>query len=283
MGLVEKIINVPGLIKIENSLFVLPFTYIGMLSAGSVSVLQFALITLALITARGSAFAANRFIGRRFDETNPKKKNWSSVKLYSKFELAIIFIAFTVVFFACADVLNTLALTLAPFVILIMVAEPYVKRYTAHRHLTMGLVIGLGILGGYIGIAGSFPTRWALYVLLLGYMCFSASNDIIYTLGHVDFDKANGLKTYPVVYGKKMANKISFFLHMWAATLFAYFGLLIGSGAMIVTSLVILFIFIAEHKRLLDGSQEAAGLAFFNYNATVSMLMLAAFVGFSIL
>ncbi len=276
MGVAEKVTRVPELIKFENSLFGLPFVYIGMLFAGTPTVLKFVLITIALLTARATAFSANRYLGREYDAENPKKRNWANVNLYSKGEMLVIFLAFSAVFIASSYLLNFLAFVLAPLIIVIVLLEPSAKRYTPHRHLLMGAVIGLGIIGAYIGMTGAFPTTLPLYILFLGYVCFSAANDVIYTLSHRDFDKKAGLKTYPTVYGPTKAKEISFFLHMWAGALFAYFGLLILSWPVIVAAVISMFVFTREHKFLASNPKNVI-VPFFNYNIAVSFLMLLAY------
>lgn len=274
----KKIKGVLDLIKIENSLFVLPFVYIGMILAGNVTLVKIILITIALITARGAAFSINRYVGWKYDKSNPKKKNWSSVSLYSRSDLLIIFIIFAIIFEASAYSLNLLAAALAPFVLLIVIFEPYAKKYTAHRHLLMGFVIGLGILGGYVGGSGIFPTSLPLYVLLLGYMCFSGGSDVIYTLSHVDFDKKNGLRTYPVKYGIKLAKQISECLHYWAGALFVEFGAMLGSPVIVIAGLISIPIFYTEHRNLSEKSEKSIATTFFYYNAFVSIMMLVAVI-----
>ncbi len=278
MGLLEKIANIPELIKLENTLFVLPFTYIGMLLANSFNIKVFLLITLALVCARAAAFSMNRYTGKELDEKNPKKDSWKSVRIYSRKELLIVFIVFAAIFEAAAFELNLLSAELAPFVLIIVVLEPYAKRYTAHRHMLMGFVIGLGVLGGYVGASGTIPTTVPLYALLTGYMCFSAGSDIIYTMSHVDFDKKNGLKTYPVKYGINLSKQISKYLHYWAAALFIEFGAVLNFQAVVAAGIVSLFIFFFEHRNLSEKSERSIATTFFYYNAAVSLLMLCSVI-----
>ncbi len=273
MAGVEKITSVFDLIKIENTIFVLPFVYIGMILSHHLTVWVFVFVTLALILARGAAFSANRYFGYEIDKKNPKKKSWSSVNIYSKNELVVIFAVFALLFEISAYELNVLSAILAPFVLLIVILEPRLKKYTAHRHLVMGLVIGLGILGGYVGGAGTIPNFLAIYILLLGYMAFSAGSDIMYTLNYVDFDKKNGLHTYPVKYGVNLAKQISKYIHYWASALFIEFGALLSSPIIVIAGLITLVIFFFEHRNL---SGHSLATRFFYYNAAISILMLVA-------
>lgn len=273
VGLARKISKIPELIKVENSVFVLPFTYIGMLFAGNPSIAKFILITIALITARGAAFAANRYIGREYDKKNPRKRNWSNVNLYSKIDMLAILIFMAAVFWASAYMLNMLAFVLAPLILLIVILEPYTKRYTAHRHFSMGLIIGLGIIGGYIGAADAFPPL-PLYILLLGYMCFSAGSDIIISIPNAGFDRKNGLKTYPSEYGIVRARRYSKYSHAAAAALFVAFGIASWSISICIAGLLSAFILYLEHANDRKNDAKSIGRLFLYYNAAVSIVML---------
>ncbi len=276
MGWLEKLIGVLDLIKVENSIFVLPFTYIGMLFAPGLTFSKFVLVTVALVSARGAAFAANRYIGRVYDIKNPSKKKWSSVSLYSKGEILLIFLGLSAVFLVSAYMLNIFAFIFAPLILVLVILEPYTKQYTGHRHFSMALIIGLGILGGYIGVAGAFPPFPALYVLLLGYMFFSASNDIIISASHMEFDLRSGLKTYATRYGVKGALRYSYYAHGIAVVLFALFGYLSASWIIAAGAVATYPVLLLEHKNLeRDAGAKNLNRSFFYYNAAVSLIMLA--------
>lgn len=278
----SKIGRIPELIKLEYTLFVLPFVYIGMLLAGIPTLYQLILITLALLSARGAAFSANRLFGWNYDVRNPKKRESPSVKTFSKAEMAAIFLAFMSLFVASAYLLNTLAFSLSPLIIIIVLLEPHVKKYTEHRHLSMGLVIGLGILGGYIGASGKFPLALPIYALLAGYTFFSAGNDIIYSINHMDFDKKEGLKTYPAKYGVRRALDLSLYYHSIASLFFIIFGMLLNAIAVILGALFVFSIFAVEHRSLDYKDSGSLKVSFFNYNVAVSLVLLLSFVAFAI-
>src|SRR5579884_935011 len=59
-------------IRIEHTLFALPFAYAGAVFAGSPSFAQIVWITLAVLGARTAAMAANRYLDREIDARNPR-------------------------------------------------------------------------------------------------------------------------------------------------------------------------------------------------------------------
>jgi 4-hydroxybenzoate polyprenyltransferase len=278
MDWAKKLIGILDLIKIENTIFVLPFVYIGALYAVGLTIIKFILITIALICARGAGFSINRYFGKKYDVKNPKKKNWASVKLFTQKQILAIFFFFIAVFLLVAHSLNYFALLLAPIIIILIVAEPQAKKFTEHRHFIMGFVIGLGILGGYIAVAGDFPNTLPLYILLLGYTFFAAANDIIYTLNHVEFDRKNLLKTYPAKFGVQRALKYSFYSHIIAAIFFVLFGLLSGSIVIVIGALIAYVIMMREHEYLNYKNKTTLQISFFNYSAAVSLIMLASVI-----
>ncbi len=280
MSISEQVVAVSELIKLENIIFVLPFVYIGAMLAGKPTLVQVVLITIALASLRGAAFVANRYVGREIDRRNPDKINWPSVARYTKSSLLLLLLGFIALFAVCTYLLNILALILSPLVIFIMLIEPYTKLYTPHRHFTMGLIIGLGIFGGYIGVSGTFPTTLPIYILLIAYALFSGSNDIIHTIRYTKFDRSVGLKTYPRKYGKKKALLYSLYAHLIASILFVIFGLLIGSSVVAAAGLITALIFALEHFSADSSTQDSLANVFLYYNAAVSVLMLIAVVIF---
>ncbi len=62
------------MIKIEHTLFALPFAFLGAVLAarGVPSLWQILWITLAMIGARSTAMAFNRIVDREFDARNPR-------------------------------------------------------------------------------------------------------------------------------------------------------------------------------------------------------------------
>ena len=62
-------------VKIEHTLFSLPFIFIGAWVAGNPTAMQLVWIVVAAIGARGLAMALNRIIDREIDAANPRTAN----------------------------------------------------------------------------------------------------------------------------------------------------------------------------------------------------------------
>ena len=73
-GMMQRIDYVLAAVKFEQSLFALPFAYIGMLLAsnGLPSMGPFLWVTLAMFGARNAGMAVNRVFDRKLDAMNPR-------------------------------------------------------------------------------------------------------------------------------------------------------------------------------------------------------------------
>src|SRR5215207_8169076 len=105
------------MIKIEHTLFALPFAFLGaVLAAGGLPTARQALwITLAMVGARSAAMAFNRIADRAYDAAKPR----TAARAIPAGQLSLPFAwAFTAasaaLFFLAAAMLNSLTLLLAP-------------------------------------------------------------------------------------------------------------------------------------------------------------------------
>ena len=105
------------MIKIEHTLFALPFAFLGAVLAarGIPSAWQIVWIVIAMVGARSTAMAFNRIADRDFDGRNPRTK----MRAIPAGTLSVGFVwLFTIVsaavFFLAAAMLNRLTLILAP-------------------------------------------------------------------------------------------------------------------------------------------------------------------------
>ncbi|HWT06355.1 MAG TPA: UbiA family prenyltransferase, partial [Xanthomonadales bacterium] len=114
-------------IRVEHTLFALPFAYVGavMAARGLPSWWQLLWITLAVIGARTAAMAANRYFDRDMDAANPRtaKRAVASGKLPPSVMLWAI-AGGLVVLVVSAAVLNPLCLKLLPLAALGAVGYP---------------------------------------------------------------------------------------------------------------------------------------------------------------
>ena len=187
-------------IKIEHTLFDLPFGYAGMLLANIFTLKIFILITIAAISARIAGMVINRIEDLPLDSINPRTKGRELVTgKISINEAYLIFIISCIIFELSSLMLNLLAGLFAPIILLFFYIYPKTKKYYAISHIFLGFSIGIIVLGGYIGAKGSFPVSMDVYYLMIFVSLWVAGFDIIYQNQDRDFDDKVGIKSIPVL------------------------------------------------------------------------------------
>ncbi|MBW7460874.1 putative 4-hydroxybenzoate polyprenyltransferase, partial [Paenibacillus sepulcri] len=151
------------MIKVEHTVFALPFAFIGALLGAVVMEnrlpqwSEIGWVLLAMVGARSAAMGLNRVIDRVIDKKNPRTEKRAIPAGLLKTSEVILFIAisFIVLFFAAAK-LNPLCIKLMPIAVLMLVFYSYTKRFTWLCHLVLGLTIGLAPLGAWVAVTGEF-------------------------------------------------------------------------------------------------------------------------------
>ena len=217
-------------IKIEHTLFSLPFVLIGYLIAYD----QFAnqlpttdfgwfridlfWILIAAIGARGLAMALNRIIDREIDANNPRTEQRhlasGTMSLQTAWTLAA---AFLLMLLIGAGALNKVALMMAWLPVTAFVIYPYTKRFTWGCHFWLGLCLGLAPAGAWVAIAADVH-GWAaitgqlsagtdylwlptILPISLGVTLWIAAFDINYARMDVQSDIENQIHSFPAKFG----------------------------------------------------------------------------------
>ncbi len=218
-------------IRIEHTLFALPFAYVGAILAarGIPTPAQLGWITLAVLGARTAAMAANRFLDREIDARNPRtaRRALATGALPPRVMLWAS-LAGLALLLASAWMLNPLCLKLAPIAVLLLLTYPLCKRFTWTTHFVLGAVDGLAPLGAYVGVAG----RVTLPAILLfaAVTIWVAGFDIIYALMDLRVDVAQGIRSLPVRFGEATGRVLPILLHGAMLLLLAAAGVLAGAG-----------------------------------------------------
>lgn len=220
--------QVLSFIKIEHTLFSLPFVLIGYLIAarqfGAGTGIDLLWILLAAVGARGLAMALNRIIDRDLDAANPRTQGRhlasGSMSLRTAWSLAAVFLVMLLV---SAGLLNEVALMMAWLPVLTFVVYPYMKRFTWGCHFWLGLCLGLAPAGAWVAIAadvhgwgaitGMLPERteflWAPTILpiSIGVALWIAAFDINYARMDVESDRQQGIHSFPSKFGERATTR----------------------------------------------------------------------------
>lgn len=206
-------------VKIEHTLFSLPFVFIGALLAGTPTALQITWILIAAVGARGLAMALNRIIDREIDARNPRTEGRhlasGSMSLGTAWGLAALFLAMLGI---GAWQLHPICLWLAPVPVFTFVVYPYLKRFTWACHFWLGLCLALAPAGAWLAIqapllgwAAITEMHWwpTLFWVCFGVLLWIAAFDLNYALMDVDSDRAQGIHSFPAKYGPKATVRTS--------------------------------------------------------------------------
>jgi len=210
-----------SLIKFSHTVFALPFALIGFYLAyityqPNDFFYKFFLVLLAMIFARSTAMAFNRYIDREIDAQNPRTKNREIPAGKISPEAAKRFITFNgMAFIVTTYFINEICFLLSPIALAVVLGYSYTKRFTWLCHYVLGLGLALAPVGAYLTISGKFD----VITILMGCSVFLwvGGFDIIYALQDETFDKSNNLKSIPSKFGVKKSIIISRVSHFFSA------------------------------------------------------------------
>ncbi|MDH6121296.1 menaquinone biosynthesis prenyltransferase MqnP [Kitasatospora sp. GAS204B] len=264
------------LVLIEHSVFALPFAYIATLTAmfladRRVHWGELLIVTIAMVSLRTFAMAANRIIDREIDARNPRTAGRELVTgavslrtVYTGSALALL------VFLGAAASLNTLCLVLAPVAVVPMVVYPYGKRFTDFPHAILGLAQAMGPIGAWLAVTGSWS--WDAVVLGLAVGIWIGGFDLIFGCQDVAADRAEGVRSVPARFGIAGALYGARVCHLLTTGLLAWYGVLTHAGpAFFVGLVVVCAAFLYEHRIVRPGDLSRLNRAFFTTNGFVGV------------
>lgn len=272
----RKVKDFAGLVKIQHTVFALPFAYIGaILAKRALPAWQiFCWITLAMICARSAAMGLNRIIDKAIDAANPRTAHRHLPKgLMSVAEVLVFVILTCLIFAGTVYVLRPAYLPYVPLIVFLFAFYPYTKRFTWLSHLILGLIIGFAPLGGWVAVSGIIEPE----ALMLGVLTalWIAGFDIIYAALDLDFDQAYGLYSMPANLGLGQALAWARAFHAGVAVLLGVLIFRLSLGWWFVAGSVIAgLLLLYEHSLISPGDLSKADLAFFNVNGIISIQLL---------
>ncbi len=266
------------MIKVEHSVFALPFALTGMVWAslatggtGWPGAWTFGWIVVAMVTCRSAAMAFNRIADRDVDALNPRTRVRAlPAGLLSLRTANLYFFGSCALFFVAAGMLNPLALALSPVALGVTLAYSTTKRFTPLCHFVLGLSLGIAPAAAWIATTGSLA--WPPVVLTLAVALWTAGFDLIYSLQDEAFDREHGLRSLPQTIGGARALLVSRLCHVGAVVALGAAVALVGAGPLAWVGVLAAATMLAYEQSLVRADDlSKVDLAFFTMNGFVSL------------
>ena len=261
------------MIKFSHTIFALPFALTGaLLAAGGLPTLQQIFwIVVAMVGARTAAMAMNRLIDAEIDARNPRTAIRAiPAGLISRGLTLCFIITATALMLLAAQMLNPLCLKLAPIALFFLLLYSYCKRFTALAHVVLGICLAAAPIGAWVAIRGTIdPPALILGAVVLFWV---AGFDILYALQDLDFDRAAGLHSIPVLLGVTGSIRTARIFHtIMIALLFTLYNFM-HLGTFFLLGIIAAVAMLAyEHWLLRNGDLSKLDAAFFNMNGYISV------------
>jgi 4-hydroxybenzoate polyprenyltransferase len=263
-----------SLVKIEHTVFALPFAYIGALLCVRriPSGHDLVWITLAMVGARSLAMGLNRLIDAEIDARNPRTagRELPTGRLSRVQVTAFCALAFALYLLACFQ-LDPIVRWLWPIPIVGFVVYPYLKRFTWLSHVWLGAVDGLAPVGAWVAITGRLP--WEAWALGAAVAVWIAGFDLFYSLFDREVDLAEGLHSAAVRFGVAGAFWGARVLHVLTVVLLAAVGLGLHLGWLYWLGVAAVGLLLGyEHSLVRPGDLRRLDTAFFTVNGVISVV-----------
>ena len=262
------------LVKVEHSVYALPFAYAGAFLAadGAPTWAQLLWITVAMVGARSAAMALNRLIDAELDARNPRtaarelpagRLGRREVWLFTVVSVSLLVLA--------AFQLSEPCRYLWPVPLAAFVFYPYTKRFTWFCHYALGLTLGLAPAAAWLAVSGRLgAVPWLLFFAV---GLWVGGFDVIYAIFDLDFDRRSGLHSVPVSLGAAGALRVAAWSHVGTVVLLCLVGVAAGLPAVYWGGLAVVAALLAwPHLDIARRGLDRVGMSFMTVNGAVGLL-----------
>jgi 4-hydroxybenzoate polyprenyltransferase len=266
-----------SLVKLEHTVFALPYAYTGaILALGRMpSARQLFWITVAMVGARSLAMAANRLIDATIDARNPRTaRREIPAGLLSRANVVAFALASLIVFLAAVWQLAPITRWLWPIPVVGFIVYPYLKRFTWLCHPFLGAVDGLAPVGGWVAVTNHvsgtpFLLGGAVALWIGGF-------DIIYATMDLEIDRSQGLHSIPRRFGIATALRITRAAHLGSVLLLLWLGASLGLGPLYYLGVAVVAALLAYENSIVSADDlSRVDMAFLTMNGVIALVFLA--------
>ncbi|MCX6305308.1 MAG: putative 4-hydroxybenzoate polyprenyltransferase [Bacteroidetes bacterium] len=273
----SKIADYFSLVKINHTIFSLPFALIGFFLAVNsnhydLSIRSLVLVLFCVLFARNAAMGFNRYVDREFDKKNPRTALREIPNEVITPGSALLFVIINAVLFIMSSyLLNFLCFLLSPLALLVVLGYSLTKRFTYLSHVFLGLGLALAPIGAYLAVTARFELLPVIYSFIV--IFWVAGFDILYALQDIEFDRKEKLKSLPARLGRTKALVLSLLFHLFALILVAAGGIIGGFHLLYWIGAAIFAILLCyEHIIVKPTDISRVNLAFATMNGMASVI-----------
>jgi 4-hydroxybenzoate polyprenyltransferase len=270
-----------SLVKVEHTVFALPFAYIGAFLAvdGVPRAHDLFWITVAMVGARSLAMALNRLIDAGIDARNPRTAGRELPRgVLRPWQVLLFSLASLALFLVAVYQLAPIVRWLWPIPVAAFVIYPYLKRWSWVSHFWLGAVDGLAPLGAWAAITNELP--WEAWALGGAVAFWVAGFDLFYALFDLDIDRAQGLHSLAARFGVGAAFAGARLCHAATVACLVAAGLGLPVGALYwIGVAAVAGLLLYEHSLVSPRDRRRLDMAFFTMNGVISVTFFAFVLG----
>ena len=269
-------------IRIWESLFALPFAFIGMaLASQSINGhpwpgwSAFIWINVAMFGARTLGMAANRLVHAGEDAANPRTRDRHlPAGLLKSWEVAVMAAAGLLILFAGASQLNVLALLLSPVAAAYVVFYSYAKYFTWLCNFCLGWALAIAPTAAWIGVTGQLSYEPLLISFVVA--MWAGGFDLIYSTSDYNFDREYGIHSVPSRIGIAETLWLARIMHLLSVSALLALGILLElAWPYYIGWAIAVALLIYENAQVRPNDLSKIGAVFFRINGYVSVQLMA--------
>ncbi|MEW6251670.1 MAG: UbiA-like polyprenyltransferase [Planctomycetota bacterium] len=270
------------MIKLEHSVFALPFALLAIFLAARPALPtwgQLGLIIVCMVGARSAAMTFNRIVDLRYDAANPRTAGRALPRGRIGRAAAWSFFAAACAFFVlgCAGFAwgygNWWPLRLSVPVLAGLCLYSYTKRFTRWSHVVLGAAIAFAPVAAWIAVRPETLGAPA-WLLLAGVTFWIGGFDLIYACQDVDFDRQAGLRSVPAQMGIAAALWLARGFHVLTVAALVAVGVAAELGALYYIGVGCVAVLLAVENALVSPRDlSRVNVAFFTVNGVVGLVL----------
>lgn len=278
LGLTLK--RLASFIRLEHTVFVLPYAFVGAALSvhGRPSWGTLEAITLVMAGARTIAMSLNRLVDVELDARNPRTaRRELPAGLLRQRDVWLFMGVAALVLIAGLAQLPRICWVLVPIPILAFVAYPYMKRFTPFCHVWLGATAALGPIGAWTATVGR--VEWQSFVVGAVVAFWMAGFDILYATMDEASDREHGIHSMIADFGAQRGLYVARGFHVASVAAMLWVASACSLGLPYLVGVAACAALMGyEHWMVRPGDLSRVNAAFFNVNAIVACLYLAAVI-----